>query len=70
MNAKQRRMRRRAMTPYVLALIDGFEAAAKSMEETGQTMTPGECRNIAAGVRELLAGNPEWKPIARGARKA
>lgn len=70
MNARQRRLRRRVLAPVVLSLIDGVEAAALCMEETGQPLTPQDCRAIADGLREMVARNPDWESIARGDLKA
>ncbi len=68
MNAKQRRYRRRAGAPVVLCLIDAVEQAALRMEETGETMSPADCRALASGLREMLAANPHWQEAARGVR--
>lgn len=68
MNARQRRLRRRYTAPAVLALIGACEAAAQSMRETGQAMTPEECAALADGLREMLRCNPEWARVV--ARRA
>lgn len=65
MNAKQRRIRRRAYAKPIVLLIDGLDEAADMMRRTGQTMTPDECSSLADGLREMLQSNPEWRAIAQ-----
>lgn len=66
MNAKQRRYRRRVIAPAVRSLIDGVEQAAKYMRETGKTITPEECDQMAAGLRMMLKCEPGWERVAKG----
>lgn len=66
MNAKQRRYRRRVAALAFRSLIDGVERAAEHMRQTGQTITPEECDQLADGLRMMLKGEPEWEQVARG----
>lgn len=65
MNSKQRRYQRRKVQPFVMKLIEGHEAAADMMERDGSTMTPKQCRDLAQGLRDLLAGSTSWADKVR-----
>ncbi len=65
MNAKQRRIRRRAYAKPVVLLIKGIEEVAEEMRRTGESMTPEQCDSLVNGLREMLRSNPEWAVIAK-----